>query len=146
MQGVTYRIPVMENPNCRPAGGQLFGEFRALCPESGLAEERLISLCGEFPLGSERDQPSQQKPQASGPRAPSPPSSPPNFLSSFPARAQTCPLSAGFPPPGERRLLTAPTRKQAPEFFFTLCPFCFPASSLCPYSLALLTNKQQHHL
>lgn len=51
MQGVTYRIPVMENPNCRPAGGQLFGEFRALCPESGLAEERLMIPLWGVPSG-----------------------------------------------------------------------------------------------
>ena len=28
MLGMTYRIPVMENPNRWPGGGQLFGEFK----------------------------------------------------------------------------------------------------------------------
>ena len=79
--GMTYWIPVMENPTRWPGGGQLFGEFkREPCAlRVDLLEERSIIPLWGVPSGASKDQSCQQTPQASGWRAPLPPSSP-NFL------------------------------------------------------------------
>lgn len=79
--GMTYWIPVMENPNRWPGGGQLFGEFKhePCALRVDLLEERSIIPLWGVPSGASKDQSCQQTPQASGWRAPLPPSSP-NFL------------------------------------------------------------------
>ena len=77
---MTYRIPVMENPNRWPGGGQLVGDFNhePCAPSVDLLEERSIIPLWGVPSGASKDQCSQQTPQVSGWRAPLLPSS--NFL------------------------------------------------------------------
>lgn len=62
MLGMTYRIPVMENPNRWPGGGQLFGEFKhePCALRVDLLEERSIIPLWGVPSGPARTSPASR--------------------------------------------------------------------------------------
>ena len=126
---MTYRIPVMENPNRWPGGGQLFGEFKhePCAPSVDLLEERSIIPLWGVPSGASKEQCSQQTPQVSGWRAPLLPSS--NFFEAYSPglRPDPSPLASLHQ---ENPVLSQPPREG--RTFFLSLPLPVSLSSFGP--------------